>query len=125
MILLLLLFLNNHNETYKPIFNLETKNNVPVEIIQIHNESIPETIDRVCKEKGFTRCNLLKRIAFCESSFNPKAKNPKSSARGLFQILNMHGLSKGEREDPEIATQWAITHFNNGKPWNSSRSCWE
>ena len=87
-------------------------------------ENIEEIIERVCQENGFTEVEKLKRIAFCESSNNPKAKNPKSSATGLFQILDMHQLSVSERQDSEMATQWAIDNFKNGRPWDSSKKCW-
>lgn len=66
----------------------------------------------------------LIRIASCESGFNPKAQNPHSSAHGVFQILDMHGMTIEQREDVELTTNWAIDHFNNGKPWNSSKHCW-
>ena len=89
-------------------------------------ENIEEIIERVCQEKGFTEIEKLKRIASCESSNDPKVKNPdpNSSAMGLFQILDMHKLSVAERQDPEIATQWAIDNFKNGKPWATSEHCW-
>ena len=89
-------------------------------------ENIEEIIERVCQENGFTEVEKLKRIASCESSNDPKAKNPdpNSSAMGLFQILDMHKLSVAERQDPEIATQWAIDNFKNGKPWATSEHCW-
>jgi len=89
-------------------------------------ETIEEIIERVCQEKGFTEIEKLKRIASCESSNDPKAKNPdpNSSATGLFQILDMHKLSVEERQDPEIATQWAVDNFKNGKPWATSIKCW-
>jgi len=89
-------------------------------------ETIEEIIERVCEEKGFTEIEKLKRIASCESSNDPKVKNPdpNSSAMGLFQILDMHKLSVAERQDPEIATQWAIDNFKNGKPWATSEHCW-
>ena len=43
-------------------------------------EETPEVIiDRVCKEMDFNQCETLKRIAFCESSMDPKAKNKNSN----------------------------------------------
>ena len=87
-------------------------------------ETIEEIIERVCQENEFTEVEKLKRIAFCESSNDPEAKNSRSSATGLFQILDMHKLSVEERQDPEIATQWAIDNFKNGKPWATSEHCW-
>lgn len=83
-------------------------------------------IKKVAIEEGFTDVNLLLRIAECESSLNPCAKNATSSATGLFQILDMHGLSVEERCNPEIATRWTINKINNGglNAWNASKHCW-
>ena len=89
------------------------------------SDSIEKIIYEVAKEKNFKDPELLVRIARAESSLNPCVKNPSSSAIGIFQILDMHGLTKEERCNPRIATDWAISHFNGGAPWYSSRSKWE
>jgi len=93
--------------------------------LSVSPPSIEELIYEVAEEKQFKNPELLVRIAKAESSLNPCAKNPNSSATGIFQILDMHGLTKDERCNPKIATEWAIAHFNNGNPWNSSRSKWQ
>jgi hypothetical protein len=97
----------------------EVKNNQPEEMKSI--------IRRVAEEEGFDNPQLLINIADAESALNPRARNPKSSARGLFQILDIHGLSEEERFNPEIATRWAIQEIrkNGTRAWNSSRSKWE
>lgn len=87
-------------------------------------ETVEETIRRVCREENFGNPDLMVRIAWFESNFNKCVKNPASSAIGIFQILDMHGLTREERCNPEIATRWAVKHFNDGNPWNSSRSKW-
>jgi len=83
-------------------------------------------IRKVAKEEGFEDVDLLLRIAKCESSFNACAKNGVSSATGLYQILDMHGLSVEERCNPEIATRWTINKINKGglNAWNASKHCW-
>jgi Transglycosylase SLT domain len=85
-----------------------------------------ETIVKVSKEEQFSNTDLLINIAKCESNLNSKAKNKMSSARGLYQILDIHGLTKEQREDPEESTKWAIKEIrkNGTKAWNSSKSCW-
>jgi len=85
-----------------------------------------ELITNVAKEEGFEDVDLLLRIAKCESSFNACAKNGVSSATGLYQILDMHGLSVEERCNPEIATRWTINKINKGglNAWNASKHCW-
>lgn len=107
------------------IKQVEAKAIQAVEIVK-KEETIPEIITRVADNKGFAEVELLKRIAFCESSYNPKATNKLSSARGLFQILDMHGLSEDERYNPEIATAWTINKIRKDgtKAWNSSKACW-
>lgn len=94
-------------------------------------ETLEQVIERVSKEENFSYVALLKTIATCESgdgkgSLNTYAKNPTSSARGMFQILDMHGLTEDERYNPEIATRWTIKEIrkNGTKPWNASKHCW-
>ena len=89
-------------------------------------ETVKETIERVAEENDFDNIDLLNRIAECESGFDRYAKNPKSSARGIFQILDMHELTEDERYDPEIATEWTIKEIrkNGTRPWNASKHCW-
>jgi len=88
-------------------------------------KTIQEQIISVAKREKFDSEILLK-IAFCESSFNRKARNPNSSAKGLYQILNMHGLSEEERFDVDISTTWTIQKIrkNGLSAWKSSQSCW-
>ena len=89
------------------------------------SSSVEEIIYDVAKEKQFNDPGVLVRIAKAESGLRQCAKNPSSSATGIFQILDMHGLTVEERCNPRIATAWAIDHFNSGNPWNSSRSKWD
>jgi len=92
----------------------------------VKTETPLETIVRVCKEEGFNDPELLINIAKCESGMNPKAKNKNSSARGLFQVLDLHGLTIEERENPETATRWAVKKIQAGgiSAWSESRKCW-
>jgi len=89
--------------------------------------SIIETIYEVAKEKQFEDPELLVRIARAESSLQACVKNPNSSAIGLYQILDLHGLTKKERCNPRIATAWTIDKINAGgiSAWNSSKSKWD
>lgn len=105
----------------------EKPDTVLMEEKDLSNTTSPVSlIKKVAIEEGFTDVNLLLRIAECESSLNPCAKNATSSATGLFQILDMHGLSVEERCNPEIATRWTINKINNGglNAWNASKHCW-
>lgn len=87
-------------------------------------ETVEETIRRVAGD--FPEVETLVKVAFCESSFDRLAENKTSSAKGVFQILDMHGLSATDRFNVEKSTQWAVdTIEKHGfKPWQSSKHCW-
>ena len=107
-------------------FSLEVKEEVGKgDSILPSPTGIEEIIYEVAKEKKFEDPELLVKIAKAESGLRPCAKNPASSATGLYQILDMHGLTEAERCNPRIATEWAVDNFNGGRPWNSSRSKWD
>jgi hypothetical protein len=68
------------------------------------------------------------RIATCESSLNPYARNEASSAQGLFQFLPSTWEwigSPGDPYNPYDATrafaEWYPTHPHW---WNASKDCW-
>jgi soluble lytic murein transglycosylase-like protein len=50
-------------------------------------ETVKEMIIRLSEEYGVNTDTAL-RIAWCESRFDPLAKNPNSSASGVFQFLS-------------------------------------
>lgn len=66
-------------------------------------------------------------IAFCESSFNPNAKNPNSSAVGLYQFLSgtfLEGVKKrnldwtlDDRYDPKKNIDMAMWMMSRGEYW--------
>lgn len=96
-----------------------------VEAKEVENvETVEETIRRVAG--NFPEVETLVKVAFCESSFDRLAENKTSSAKGVFQILDMHGLTALERFDVEKSTQWAVDTIEKQgfKPWNASRNCW-
>lgn len=72
---------------------------------------------------------ILDKIIKCESGYNAAARNPTSSAKGLFQIIDgtwRHFQCEGNVLNAEdnykcglkIATQSGLHH------WNASRHCW-
>ena len=78
---------------------------------------------------------LMIRIAECESGLNPGAKNPKSTATGLFQFLHSTWESnRGRLEpvyepwqivDPIASSRIAADMVSQGsRAWASSESCW-
>lgn len=75
---------------------------------------------------------LLQNIAFCESTLDPTAKNPNSSASGLFQITKATQLDAekvlGKKQvfDAEDNIDMAIYFMLKGQwsRWNESKGCW-
>jgi muramidase (phage lysozyme) len=75
---------------------------------------------------------LMAKIIKCESGFNAKAENSKSTAAGLAQFtvntwdsLPYHIRSRS-RYEPEAAIEGLAYLISNGglSHWNSSRGCW-
>jgi hypothetical protein len=72
---------------------------------------------------------VMVRIAKAESSFIPTAKNPNSTATGLFQILkgtyiayDCSGVATNPIDNINCARK--IYNAEGTTPWNSSRSVW-
>jgi hypothetical protein len=74
------------------------------------------------------------RIMFCESTDNPEAKNPKSSAYGLCQFLNqtwdyvqVKWDMELDRHDPSDQYYACVRLYQEegGSHWEESRKCWE
>jgi len=83
---------------------------------------VQEEIVRVFGEN-----TIMLKVAKCESGFNPKAKNPKSSATGVFQIMSsVHGISPRFLTDYKvnIAAAHKLYLEQNLMPWEASRNCW-
>lgn len=96
-----------------------------VEEICPYEETISDKIRREAIEAGIDP-DIALAIAFCESHLDPLADNPTSSALGLFQILDMHGLSTECRLDAGCNIDWALNEMRSRGfgAWNASRSCW-
>ena len=98
--------------------------------------SVEEQIEKVALEHGFTDTELLKKMAFCESSLNPNATNNTSTATGLYQFLEGtwqegckatgNDWTLEDRTDVEKATRMAIYFIAKGQisRWNASAHCW-
>jgi len=70
---------------------------------------------------------VMKRVAFCESGYNPRAKNRNSSATGVFQIMaGVHGVAARFLVDYKINIAIAKLLFDEQgtNPWISSIGCW-
>lgn len=82
--------------------------------------------------------NLANRIIWCESRWNFNAKNPNSTAHGLFQIIDGtwdHAIGKmGEKATIMYSRNNAYNNLEVGiwllanegtKHWNSTQGCWK
>lgn len=90
-----------------------------------HEESVENKIREAALEVGVDP-DVAWAIAFCESHGIETASNPNSSALGLFQILDMHNLSKECRLNADCNIDWAINEMklHGFGAWNASRACW-
>jgi hypothetical protein len=65
------------------------------------------------------------RIARCESRLDPAARNPRSSARGVFQLVSLWG-TEAERLDAATnvrTARWLFDRWGT-HPWRASERCW-
>ncbi len=80
--------------------------------------------------------DLAVAIATCESQLEPTAKNPHSTAKGVYQFLDgtwrYYGLKKwGTLDGRDVLNYadnvelgvWVIARFGT-KDWNASKHCW-
>lgn len=84
------------------------------------------------EEMGFKNSDIttMVKIAKCESGYKANAKNPTSTATGIFQIIigTWDGNKcLGERWDYEdnIKCGWQIYKLRGTQPWISSQGCWK
>ena len=73
---------------------------------------------------------ILYRIMMCESGGNPKAQNPNSSAKGLFQFIDSTWKEncKGNIFNPNdnyACAERMVLQEDKISHWSASKSCWE
>lgn len=73
------------------------------------------------------------KIAYCESGYNPNAKNPNSTATGIYQFINgtWHAYCKGKNVYnfvDNIDCFYKVLEVDGIKGlnhWNASKHCWD
>jgi len=104
-----------------------------VEAYEIPCDFDPITYIRCKGEKlNMPNQDIMKmiRIAKCESGYNEYAKNPNSTAKGIFQFIDStwreNCLKDGNVYDftDNIDCAWKVYKEQNDRPWHSSYSCW-
>lgn len=74
-------------------------------------------------------------VMACESAGNPRAANPTSSARGLFQHLGSFWPERARKagrpgadifdpDDNVAVAAWLVYHGGGWRHWNASSACW-
>ena len=105
---------NENTETAFPhIFTPEPKTNKSYSSYNSSNYkgNIPTLIHQMIKDKE--KADILTKIAYNESGFNINAKNPKSSASGLFQFTNATKQRFGYGNTAEEQIQAASRLYDN------------
>lgn len=85
------------------------------------------------EQLGFENQDITKaiRIARCESNFNQYAKNPQSTAKGIYQFIDgtwrANCLKDGNVYNfvDNINCFWKVYKTQGDRPWRSSQRCWQ
>lgn len=84
------------------------------------------------EQVGASNKDILKaiRIARCESGFDQYAKNPSSTAKGIYQFIDgtwrSNCLKDGNVYDfqDNIKCFWKVYLKQGDRPWAASKRCW-
>lgn len=69
-------------------------------------------------ENDLQMAKMLLAIIAPESHGNPEAVGDNGKSHGLFQIYDIHNISVADRQDPEKAFRWRMTHPEGGEQVN-------
>jgi len=88
-------------------------------IIEAPKLTVQEKIIRESLVHGVNTATAL-RIARCESSLNPSAKNPRSSAKGVYQFIDStwrYVHAQGHQFDEDENIRQFMLNFPNNPQW--------
>lgn len=111
---------------------------IEVKAVEVTTPKIPCDYDAItyirCRgeQVGLDNKDITKliRIARCESNFNQYAKNPNSTAKGIFQFIDgtwrANCLKDGNVYNFVDNINCAIKVYQKqgSTPWNASKNCW-
>lgn len=115
------------DEDYRASIRNPVVNITQHEIEVVTKYVVPETIEDKIRARFGDEAEVALKVAFCESSMNPKAKNSTSSARGLFQIMqSWHKINEKWllNEDINIEVAYQLWSEQGWTPWEASAHCW-
>lgn len=116
--------------------SVETRHIIPFDLKLSSKAQIEDYIVSRATTLGY-KPNVALAIAKAESGLDPNARNPGSTASGLFQFIN--GTFKwlcidtyaitdtmDDKNDPHVQTECAIMAFKDGleSHWNESKPVW-
>lgn len=111
---------------------LELENKEALKFCDLDFVSCDNEIERMIADHADKRklnVPLMQRIAWCESAYNPQAKNKLSTASGVYQFLKStwkNNKCQGDvfnAEDNIICALDIIKQHGTSR-WNESKKCW-
>ena len=72
-------------------------------------------------ENDLEMAKILLSIIAAESRGDPEAVGDKGRSHGLIQMYEVHGISVADRQNPDKALQWRMTHPEGVEQWNISQ----
>jgi len=107
---------------------LEYKSQQRFEAYQVIESYLKEN-----REYRIAMFRTLETISWCESRHNDEAKNPYSSARGRFQIIDStkelcernlgRKIDRTNKQDSWDCAVWLYSKYGTA-PWKASQHCW-
>jgi hypothetical protein len=117
-------FINNPIEGYEAkIYLIYPHTEAPRALKIYDKEGIIERINVISAQRGVKYASYLIKLVNCESSFNQFAIHKVSSATGIFQILDMHKMSRVDRYDVDKSINWAIDRIEAGQQSTVWKDC--
>lgn len=103
----------------KSILEHQTRANLPMQAPRLSENDISGLLVKYSQSESISDLSLLKKIMWCESRFNPTAKNESEieMSYGLVQInIKAHtNITYEQAIDPDFAVQFLLENYRKGK----------